>query len=96
MLTVKHITPNYEQSIRLAYEVRFASEPKPEEDRKTNEDTHRHLVYADLVGVGTHRYEDGTVYVMNDNGATVAKYDLGGWHGPSEAKPAIQYPGKAA
>lgn len=25
----------------------------------------------------------GVVYVMNDSGATVAKYDLGGWNPPS-------------
>ena len=33
-----------------------------------------------------HRFTMGTVYVMNENGKTVAKYDLGGWPEPEPPK----------
>jgi hypothetical protein len=76
MLTIKHVTTLYEESVRLAYEVRVAREPKEGVDFKIP------VVYADLVGVGTQRYDSGKVFVMNDAGSTVAKYDLGGWPDP--------------
>jgi hypothetical protein len=76
MLTVKHIRPNCEM-VRLASEVRLARESVLGNPGSPDGPILR--VYADLDGIGTHCFEDGTVYVMNDAGATVAKYVFSAW-----------------
>lgn len=82
MLTIKHVAISGDETVRQAMEVRLAHEPIPQDDQLTSADTHKARVYADLEDNATVQIESGTVYVMNDAGATVSKYDLGGWRGP--------------
>lgn len=73
MLTIKHTEPNYQESLYTAREARFM--PKnamtPVVDGTSDECV---LLYGGDVGMK--ELYGGTVYVMNDHGATVAHYNL--------------------
>lgn len=76
-LTVRHLEPSGHESITQAVSVSF----QPLGD---NQDLQ--LIAFGVpnpVSDGCNRYASGTVYVMNEAGATVAKYDLGGWKEPA-------------
>lgn len=81
MLTVKHIEACGLESIVQCAKVSFLPKYKPE-DKSLGNDTQNALdqvVAWDTdrnVNEGNHRYTSGRIYVMNDAGATVAKYDL--------------------
>jgi hypothetical protein len=74
MLTVKHVERSRHESITTATGVWF--DPAV---GKNNEYPNGQLV---AVGVpqptidGCNRYSSGVIYVMNENGKTVGKYDL--------------------
>lgn len=74
MLTVKHIDPNGKETVFPALEVvydphHFGAVAAPEGQG--------YIWYEAPQGAGVnHRLEDGTVYVMNAAGATVARYGL--------------------
>lgn len=80
-LTVRHLEPSGHESITQAISVSFQPGTNPPGD---NEDTQ--LIAFGVpnpVSDGCNRYASGTVYIMNEAGATVAKYDLGGWRDPT-------------
>lgn len=88
MLTVKHITPDGEEALYEAHEVRF--NPNSIGESKGRTPSRGTLLchgsrgdepYAPVATIMA-----GTAYVMNSSGSTVAKYDLGGWY-LSEPKP---------
>ena len=74
MLTIKHIGVDGDESVRQALEVRYSR--RAPYDRPAVNTNWAGAVYADLEGNSMVTFEGGTVYVMNDAGATVAKYDL--------------------
>ena len=67
MLTVKHITSDRQESVRLAKEVIYAKSPE----------TGKCVVTAWCLDNATLTFDRGMIYVMNDNGKTVADYELG-------------------
>lgn len=64
MLTVKHITPEGETTFGVE-RVRFVA------DEKTGHGAPRPVLYADGMPL-----TGGRVFVMNDKGSTVGKYEL--------------------
>lgn len=72
MFTVKHVEKNGHMSLRTASEVWY--DPAVGEQ---DEYPHGQLLAGN--GSGTEhpfRYSSGVVYVMNDKGSTVSRYDL--------------------
>lgn len=74
MLTVKHISLCGKETIYPAFTVEFRpadSKPKQEPPAKNSvvAFTESHYVVAEL--------GDGTVFVMNEHGKTVSRYDIG-------------------
>lgn len=81
MMTVKYVDKNGEESVFPVYGVRYNERcAAPVEAGCAPARGHvifdRPKAYSDTP-LMEHAY-DGIVYVMNDNGKTVAKYDLGG------------------
>jgi archaellin len=80
MFTIKHCTPLGNESVIQTPEVTYSPHPTPApaEDGRT---ALTGTVFYIRPGAGGEQIElrTGTVYVMNDAGSTVAKYDLGGW-----------------
>lgn len=75
MLTVKHVESNGYQSVTLAEMVTF--DPAIGQN---NEYPNGQVIAWGVkqpISDGCNRYGDGLIYVMNDQGSTVAKYDLG-------------------
>lgn len=73
MLSVKHIMPNGRETVRLVEKVEF--DPVSSRTAKSSDDCDYIFIW-----VGRdfpERIEVGTVYVMNENGKTVATYKLG-------------------
>lgn len=80
MFTIKHCTPLGNESVIETPEVTFSPyEEVRDVDPLTTPLTGS--VYYIRTGSGGEQIElrSGTIYVMNDAGSTVAKYDLGGW-----------------
>lgn len=80
MLTIKHCTPLGNEAIYETPEATFSPYGSPTDtDHSTTPLTGS--VWYVRTGAGGELIElrSGTVYVMNDAGSTVAKYDLGGW-----------------
>ena len=78
MFTIKHILPSGEE---LLYESDIANHvPLSVSGRPPS-------LWIEPASSGGSRFEliTGMVYVVNGNGKTVAKYDLGGWPGPEQA-----------
>lgn len=73
-LTVKHVEKSGREGLALATSVEFVPANCGNSDRQHDQV----IAYgvADPVSDGCTRYADGVVYVMNENGATVAKYHL--------------------
>lgn len=80
MFTVKHTSPTWEDSIYAATRVRFT--PRPTIPMSTG-DLPPETVW---VNEGGHEFPitNGVVYVMNDAGSTVSKYDLDAWRRPPD------------
>lgn len=88
MLTIKHIEPTGHETIWPAIRVTYQPEsdferapPKMWIDRMGE----RGLV--DTIDIGS----AGSFYVMNEQGKTIAKYDLGGWAKPQPSM--AEFPG---
>lgn len=79
MLTVKHIRFDGAESLDHADRVLYY--PSDQADVRDTPTPHAggavSLVKFGHAADGEHGYHDGIVYVMNDRGATVARYDLG-------------------
>ena len=81
MLTVKHISPSGDEVICLAREVRKSPKVSP---TGTGSLGAAGSLWIDEPDGSTRCLGSwGTFYVMNEQGSTVAKYDFGGWAGPS-------------
>ncbi len=74
MLTVRHVAPNGTERVFEVVEVLKMLEPNP--NPQTNDDVER-TVIAGVDSSNTHHMiVDGSVYVMNSSGKTVAVYGL--------------------
>jgi hypothetical protein len=84
MFTIKHSTPMGNESLIETDEVSYTpnEKPLPHPDSRLG-DTIGVLWYKSKISDQLVPISDGMTYVMNDKGATVAKYDLGGWAAPS-------------
>lgn len=95
MFTVKHITADGNEVVFEAVEVTYNPKHFPvavDEPLLSR----GYVWYVDPkekpiegLGIAHRRLEDGTVYVMNDNGATVARYYLGSYQQPAAAPEAV-------
>lgn len=108
MFTIKQITTLGNESLYLATEVGYfpyeTSKPVPAPEYAENVPLEARVTYGDLTGQvwyttpHDNQYREligGTIYVMNDHGATVSKWDLGGWAKPQHAGDAEQCTGSA-
>lgn len=80
MFTIKHCTPLGNESVIETPEVTFSpyNEPRLQEGNRTP--LTGSVWYVRASAGGEHiELHSGVIYVMNDSGSTVAKYDLGGW-----------------
>lgn len=87
MLTVKHITLSGAETLYQAYEVSFqptdaesqVKRRSPIESRHVGGTLHLTKPTMSPGELGTYDFgiQGGTVFVMNDKGATVSRYDLG-------------------
>lgn len=93
MFTLKHTTPMGNDTLISAAEVCYSPHPEPkalpcgdDEIGKFGPVTGSVWYLRQFVpGESTIEIMNGIVYVMNDKGSTVAKYDLGGWSVPLPA-----------
>lgn len=91
MFTIKHVTPDGNESVIETYEVSYAPLdepriiPKPDDRQwaSTGVVWWRSKVTSELVAI-----RDGDVYVMNEHGATVSRWHLGGWAPAQQSKAA--------
>jgi hypothetical protein len=87
MLTVKHIAADGREGLYQAYEVNFAPTPEAQrvKTRSPIESAHaggsvmliKPAMNPGEIGSYTLGLEGGTIFVMNDVGKTVSRYDLG-------------------
>lgn len=78
MLTVKHIEPSGHESIHPAVRVSFQPRAQLEDKSWAAQCVFIDTPKMETIALGSW----GAIYVMNDAGKTVAKYDLGGWETP--------------
>lgn len=79
MLTIKHITPMGNEALYEASEASYSPHAEPRHFNLNYNPLLASVWYADQPNAPLREIRDGTVYVMNEKGSTVAKYDLGGW-----------------
>ena len=72
MFTVKHTSSKYADNLYTAREVRFEPRSLPPNSTEYGPET----VWISGPELPSTPITDGVVYVMNDAGATVSKYDL--------------------
>lgn len=82
MLTIKHITPMGNETLYETPEVSYSAHPKPIDRGLDFGPLTGSLWYTSVLTGQMVELRDGMIFVMNGNGSTVAKYDLGGWAGP--------------
>lgn len=87
MLTVKHIDVMGGESVFPAKDVRytpnkFTMTGVTADGRRTGKVCPDGQIHIDMEDGSIRHLIGGTIYVMNDKGATVAKYDMGGWAAP--------------
>ena len=83
MFTIKHRTPYGNEALYEATRVSLAVAPIPEGlDQPSGTSVHHLgvLVFSEPGETHESSLHDGMVYVMNENGSTVSRYDLGGWN----------------
>lgn len=80
MFTIKHLTPFGNEGIFAASDVAFS--PTEGVTRPAHQQQTGTLFYRASPGDTYNELRDGKAYVMNDGGATVAVYDMGGWATP--------------
>lgn len=83
MLTIKHITPMGNENVFEAHDVSYAPSPSNIALVGRHPSTGT-LFYTTAPQSVSQEICDGTAYVMNDNGKTVARYEMGGWFKPDE------------
>ena len=89
MFTIRHISPNNHEALHEASAVSFSTDAQAAIDRTSSAaatatyDPGTVWVTPPNQMNPSYPITGGSVYVMNDAGATVAKYDLGGWPPPS-------------
>lgn len=89
MLTIKNITPLGSELLVQAKDAHY-SPGEANGGREGYQPTIGSIWYGNEAGDWL-QIRDGMVYVMNDKGSTVAKYDLGGWALPqSEGVDAVK------
>ncbi len=74
-LTVRHIEKSGREGLTMATTVEFVPGSKSVKDADGRDHVIAYGVPAP-VSDGCNRYGDGTIYVMNEAGRTIAKYDL--------------------
>jgi hypothetical protein len=86
MFTIKHITPMGNEALYPAVEVTYSAYAAPMLNEPPFQALTGSVWYVPSLEPGQCSIElrSGTVYVMNDAGSTVAKYDLGGWAYPEQ------------
>lgn len=83
MFTIKHLSPHGNESLYEAREVIFLpAPPSPgySQPAGTSTVSLSNFQFKPADSNAFEELSDGTVYVMNDAGSTVSKYDLGGWY----------------
>ena len=83
MLTIKHITPMGNEAVHETEAVSYTPAAHVTGTRIGFGGSTGTLWYQSTVTGQSVPISDGSVYVMNDSGSTVAKYDLGGWAEPA-------------
>ena len=84
MLTIKHITSMGNEALYEATEASYS--PHDEQSNNGHASLTGSVWYvAPNPNAPLREIRGGLVYVMNENGSTVAKYDLGGWPPPQPA-----------
>ena len=76
--TVKHCDPSGHESISTAESVAFL--PPSRDNPHAMVMTYRGPIVGGMPVSEGLRFDDGVVYVMNGEGSTVSKYDLGAYH----------------
>lgn len=90
MFTIKHLSPMGNEALYEAGMVSFLPAPTAAGlDQPANTAQHQlgTLAFTEPGHTGMNELRDGNVYVMNENGSTVAKYDLGGWYASLKGEP---------
>jgi hypothetical protein len=83
MFTIKHISPRGNEALYAATEVSYTHAPGAERLGRLASEPNGSVWFKSPTTDGLlAELQEGSVYVMNDKGATVAKYDLGGWPAP--------------
>jgi hypothetical protein len=86
MFTIRHMTPTGSEALHEAQSVSFTPiEPAPLGQPALTAQHQLGSLWLTPPDPNAPLVElrDGQVYVMNETGSTVAKYDLGGWKYPS-------------
>ncbi len=85
MFTIKHITPMGNEALHLAHEVHYTPAAEPRTQGPGFGALIGTVFYApDAKANHFLELHSGNVFVMNEGGATVSKWDLGGWAEPSQ------------
>lgn len=87
MFTIKHISPMGNEMLIETEEVSYAPHAEPPMPDDGFGESAGNLWFKSRITDELIPIPTGNVYVMNDNGSTVAKYNLGGW---AQSKPPIQ------
>ena len=77
MLTIKHVERGGFECVTSAAVVEFIPAALAEPSDLTPHDEVIAFGVPQPVSDGCNRYQDGTIYVMNDHGSTIATYHLG-------------------
>lgn len=72
MLTIRHIEPNGYETIYSCHSL--WREPSPNQVKTEHPHYHQGAMVADI-GDDQRRFSSGQLFVMNENGKTVAKYE---------------------
>lgn len=83
MFTIKHTSPMGAEALIETEEVSYTpnEKPLPHPDERLSS-TIGVLWYKSTITDQLVPISDGSAYVMNGHGSTIAKYDLGGWAPP--------------
>jgi hypothetical protein len=90
MFTIKHVSPSGNEALLMAREVSYTpADPNIGTTGRVAPSTGTVFYKPDAALPEFLSVKDGLVFVMNGNGATVSKWDLGGWDtiGSVPAKP---------
>ena len=83
MFTIRHATPYGNETIIETDEISYCPHAEPEPRGSGFNSSTGTLWYQSHTTDQLVPIKDGQVYIMNEAGSTVAKYDLGGWAQPA-------------